>query len=281
MIRLVVLLTLLFSFPSQAKVVDYIAAVVNGKPVLYSEVVEYAKENGIPDLKVARDRLIEREILLTEAESKGIKVSDKEVERALKDLMKRLGFKEKSEFEKALKKEGMSLSDVKEKLREQLMVAKLIDREVKSKVEVTGIDVEKYCRKVESKPLRDVFFIYTKSQEKAEKAMTLLSQGIPFEKVARELSEDRGTASNGGYLGKVTKGSLIEPLDRAVWGMKPGSYKLIKTDNGYYIVYVKSEEKGVCDRNKIKQKLYMEKFQKALKDYIDKLRRSASVKVYM
>ncbi|RUM91782.1 MAG: peptidylprolyl isomerase, partial [Thermovibrio sp.] len=69
--------------------------------------------------------------------------------------------------------------------------------------------------------------------------------------------------------------------DSAVWSIKPGSYKLIRTNNGFYIVYVKSEEKGHCDRNRIRRELYMRKFQKALNDYVNKLKREASVKVYM
>ncbi len=272
---------LLATLSSQAKVVDYIAAVVNGEPILYSDIVSYARENGIPDLRVARDRLIEKEILVTQAKSEGIKVSDSEVERALKDFMKRNGIESEKELSQLLQKEGLTLDDLKEKIREQLLIAKLIARDVKSNVSVSDGEVEMVCQKEEGKPVRDVYYIYTKSRSVADKAMELLSNGVPFEKVARELSEDRETASRGGHIGKVTPGMLIKPLDQAVWSVKPGNYKLVRTSSGFYIVYVKSEEKGHCDRDKIRQQLYMMKFQKALKDYLDRLKRSASVKVYM
>ena len=282
-VRLVVLFLflLLTALPSQAKIVDYIAAVVNGEPILYSEVVSYAKENGIPDLRVARDKLIEKKILLTQAESEGLKVSDSEVQRALKSFMVRNGIKNEKELSELLRKEGLTLNDLKEKIREQLLIAKLIARDVKSKVSVSDGEVEMVCQKEEGKPVRDVYYIYTKSRSVADKAMELLSNGVPFEKVARELSEDRETASKGGHIGKVTPGMLIKPLDQAVWSIKPGNYKLVRTSDGFYIVYVKSEERGHCDREKIRQQLYMMKFQKALKDYLDNLKRSASVKVYM
>jgi len=279
------LLTALFAlFLSQgvwAKVVDYVAAVVNGEPILYSEVVKFAKENGIPDLRVARDKLIEKKILLTTAKEKGITVSDQEVERAIGDFVKRSGFKSREEFLKALEKEGLTLDDVKEKFREQLLVAKLIAREVKSKVDVSDQEVEKFCQKVESKPVREVYYIYAKDEATAEKALSLLKQGEPFEKVARELSQDRATAEMGGYIGKVTRGMLVKPLDEAVWSLEPGQYKLVRTDKGFFIVFVKGEEKGMCDKEKIRQELYQKKFQKALADYIEKLKREASVKVYL
>jgi parvulin-like peptidyl-prolyl isomerase len=278
---LIGLLALLLSAPAPAKVVDYIAAVVNGEPILYSEVVKFAKESGIPDLRVARDKLIEKKILITTAKEKGITVSEQEVEEALNDFIKRSGFKSREDFIKALKEEGLTLDDVKEKLKEQLIVAKLIAREVKSKVEVSDQEVEKFCQKVESKPVREVYYIYAKDEATAEKALSLLNQGEPFEKVARELSQDRATAEMGGYIGKISKGMLVKPLDQAVWSLEPGHYKLVRTDKGFFIVFVKSEERGRCDKEKIRQELYQKKFQKALADYIEKLKREASVKVYM
>lgn len=279
--QVLLLFLLLTALPSQAKVVDYIAAVVNGEPILYSEIVSYAKENGIPDLRVARDKVIEKEILLTQAKSEGLKVSDSEVERALKDFMDKSGIKNEEELKELLSKEGLTLDDFKEKIREQLLIAKLIAKDVKSKINVSEGEVEQICEKEEGKPVRDVYYIYTKSRSVAEKAMELLQNGVPFEKVAGELSEDRETAVNGGQIGEVSPGMLIKPLDKAVWNLKPGSYKLVRTSNGFYIVYVKSEKRGRCNRDKIREQLYMMKFQKALKDYLDKLKKSASVKVYM
>lgn len=274
-------ITALFLSNSYGKIVDYIAAVVNGKPILYSEVVKYAKENGITDLIKARDKVIENEILITEAEAEGLKVTDKELEAALKDLAKRSGAKNLEEFKNLLSAQGISFEDLKENLRKQLLIAKLIAKNVKSQITVSDIEVQKACEKMEKGPVRTVYYIYTKNKDKAEKALTLLKNGVPFEKVAKEFSEDQLTAQNGGYIGKVRKGTLIKPLDIAVWSTKPGTYNFIETKNGYYIVYVKSEEYPKCNKDEIKRKLFAEKFQKALRDYIEKLKETASVKVYM
>ncbi len=272
---------LLTTVSAYSKIVDYIAAVVNGQPILYSEVVNYARQNGIPNLKVALDRLIEREILITQAQSEGIKVTDSELNTALEQFMKSNGIKSKKQLEEILKKEGLTLNDLKEKLREQLLIAKLIARDVKSKITIPQGKIDLICQKEEGKPVRDVYYLFTKNRSIAEKAMELLSNGVPFEKVVKEFSEDTETAVKGGHVGKVTPGMLIKPLDKAVWSIKPGTYKLVRTADGFYIVYVKSEEKGHCNRKKIEEQLYMIEFQKALKNYLDKLKREASVKVYM
>jgi parvulin-like peptidyl-prolyl isomerase len=274
-------LFVLSSLSAGAKVVDYIAAVVNGEPILYSEIVKFAKENGINNLRLARDKLIEKKILLTEAKKEGIEVSDEEIEKALKDLMERMGFKSEEEFKEALSKEGLSLEDVKEKLKEQLMVAKLIARKVKSKVSVSELDVKRYCQTEEEGAEREVYYIFTRSDEKAQKALELLKEGVPFEQVARELSDDKVSAEQGGYIGRVKRGTLVKELDEAVWSIAPGSYKLVKSDKGNFIVYVRSEESPSCDEERAREELFMKKFDEALKRYIDELKRKASVKVYM
>jgi len=269
------------SLPVNAKIVDYIVAVVNGEPILYSELLKYAKENHISDLRAARDSLIEKKILLTEAKEEGLTVSEEEVDEALKDLMRRGGFKSKEDLEKALEKEGLNLEEIKEKLKEQLLIAKLIARKVKPKVKVTDIDVEKVCRKEKASRVREVYYIFTKDKNKAEKALEILKAGVPFEKVAKEYSEDPITAKRGGYLGQVKEGTLIKPLDIAVFTTKPGKLKLVQTKEGYFILYVKSEKKGGCNREKIRRELYMKRFQERLKAFINELKKKASVKVYI
>ena len=280
--RLLTLILMLISFSasSYGKVIDYIVAVVNGQPILYSELLEYARNSRMRDLRVARDSLIEKKILLTEAEAEGLTVSDEAIKNALENFIKNSGFRSGEEFEKALEKEGLTIDDVKKKLKEQLLVAKLIGRNVKSKIHVTDIEIEKVCKERQSKPIREVYYIFVKDRAKADKVMELLNSGVPFEKVAKEYSEDRATAEKGGYIGKVTRGVLIKPLDIAVWSTNPGNYKLVQGKNGYYIVYVKSEKVEGCNRNRIKEELYTQKFQKALKEYVDSLKAKASVKVY-
>ena len=280
-VLLTVLALFILSISANAKIVDYIVAVVNGEPILYSELIRYAKENRIPDLRAARDSLIEKKILLTKAKEEGLTVSDREVEEALRDFMKRNGFKTEEELKRALKAEGLTLQDVKEKIREQLLVAKLIARKVKSKVKVTDLEVEKVCRKEKNFSVREVYYIFTKDKGKAEKALEVLKAGVPFEKVAKEYSEDPITAKKGGYLGEVRKGTLIKPLDIAVWSTEPGKFRLVETKNGYFIVYVKSQKSKGCDREKIRRELYMKKFQETLKAFIEEFKKKASVKVYI
>jgi parvulin-like peptidyl-prolyl isomerase len=275
------LLTVFFTLGAKAEIVDYIVAVVNGSPILYSELLEYAKNNRIRDLRKARDSMIERKILVMEAEKKGITVSEEELKSAILDLIKRGNYSSEEAFKESLQKEGISMEDVKRELKEQLLMAKLIAREVKSKVEVTDIDVKKACKAKGSLARRQVYYIYTKSREKIEKVLSALKSGARFEDLAKTYSEDPTTAGRGGYIGSLPKGSLIKPLDSVVWSLKPGTYKMVELRRGYYVVYVKSEEVVGCNEEEVRRKLFMEKFQKRLNDYIEELKKRASVKVYL
>ncbi len=279
---LLILIAVAIPLSSMAKVVDYIVAVVNDEPILYSELVDYAKMMRIQDLRAARDSLIEKKILLTVAKGKGIDATDSEVERAVDNFAKANGFKSREDFLKAIEREGISLEDVKRKLKEQIIISKLISRDVKSKVEVSDVDVEKACDEAMSEPLRSVYYIFIKkgNEQKLKRAMEALKEGIPFPDVAKRYSDDRETGKKGGYLGNVKRGSLIKPLDIAVWSARPGKPEKVEVKDGYYIVLVEKEFVEGCDRNRIREKLYMERFKKALKDYIDNLKRTASVKVY-
>ena len=265
----------------KAEIVDYIVAVVNDDPILYSELKEYAKDNGIPDLKTALNSLIEKKILLTEAKSEEIKVSEKEVNSALKSLMISNGFNSEEEFIKALKKEGLTLEEVKEKIKEQILISKLIGKNVRSKVRISDLEVEKACRTKRDNVLREVYYIFVTSPEKLKEVESLLASRKPFEEIAKKFSEDPFTAKRGGYVGKVERGMLIEPIDSTVWSMKPGEYKVVKGNNGYYVVFVKGEEIKGCNKDEVKKELYMKRFREALKDYIESIKKRASIKIYL
>ncbi len=275
--RFILLCIILFlSSSSSAKVVDYIAAVVNDNPILYSDIVNYAKLSHIDDLRIARDKLIKKEILLLEAKREGISVSNSELEKAFKVLVKSNNFSSEKDFIEAAKSTGLTKQDILRNLKQQLIIAKLINRNVKSRISITDADVQKACLERSSKPKRQVDYIFIENKHLGKLKSTLLAlkSGEPFSKVAHDYSDSSGS------LGDVEKGALIKPLDEAVWSTKPGSYSKVKLKTGYYIVFIKGYSNSTCNRNKVRQQLYMRKFQKLFNEYVKKLESNASVKVY-
>ncbi len=80
---------------------------------------------------------------------------------------------------------------------------------------------------------------------KAEALLKQIQGGGDFAKLAKEKSEDTGSAVNGGELGFLVKGQTVPEFDKAVFTMKVGETSgLIKTTYGYHIIQVEAHEQA-------------------------------------
>lgn len=98
-----------------------------------------------------------------------------------------------------------------------------------------------------------------KAKKEAEDIIKKLDDGEDFAKLAKEYSDDEGTASNGGKL-TVTYGSVVDEFWDGVNELKDGEYSKepVKSEYGYHIIY------------RIKQKAKPE-LKEVRDDVIDKL----------
>ena len=73
---------------------------------------------------------------------------------------------------------------------------------------------------------------------KGESLLKQIKGGGDFAKLAKENSEDTGSAVNGGELGDwITHGQMVPEFDKAIFSLKPGETSdLVKTVYGYHIV---------------------------------------------
>ncbi len=77
-----------------------------------------------------------------------------------------------------------------------------------------------------------------KAKEKAEKVLADLKAGADFEKTAKELSADPGSAPRGGDLGFFEAGRMVPEFDQALNELKnPGDMSgLVRTQFGWHII---------------------------------------------
>lgn len=138
------------------QVTEEVVAKVNGKPI-YSSEVEKMKEAikheelnlGVrvssDDLSsIALDKIIEERLIIQEAEKEKIKVFDWEVKQEIDNLKNRLALSEgipnpspqkvDSLFNEKLKNQGITIEELKNKIRNKIMMGKLVEQKVKSKV---------------------------------------------------------------------------------------------------------------------------------------------------
>jgi peptidyl-prolyl cis-trans isomerase SurA len=125
-------------------------AVVNGKEIKRDEVEKYYRTRISPEgqepsqeealsLKLnVIDELINNEILLERAKKLNLEASDGEVEDKFTEL--RSPYTE-DEFQRQLKERGVTVEDLKNTVRRELSIQKLINREVVAKVTITDQDI--------------------------------------------------------------------------------------------------------------------------------------------
>lgn len=76
------------------------------------------------------------------------------------------------------------------------------------------------------------------AKAKAEQLLQQLKQNpAKFAELAKQNSQDPGSAANGGDLGFFSRGMMVKPFDDAVFSMKTGEISgLVKSDFGYHII---------------------------------------------
>jgi len=78
-----------------------------------------------------------------------------------------------------------------------------------------------------------------KSFMKALSLREMILAGEPFEKMARENSDDRSASANGGYLGFFTAFQMITPFEEAAYNLEPGEISMpVRTTYGYHLIKV-------------------------------------------
>ncbi|MDU1582798.1 MAG: primosomal protein N' [Peptoniphilus harei] len=116
--------------------------------------------------------------------------------------------------------------------------------------------------------------------KKANVLRKQILKGEDFAKVAKENSKDTGSAKNGGSLGEFTNGQMVQAFDDQITKMKVGDIsEPIQSQYGYHVIKLEEKSPRKFDevKGEIKQTLQQEKF----KEYIDKVKKDAKIKIYV
>lgn len=93
-----------------------------------------------------------------------------------------------------------------------------------------------------------------KALDEAKDIIKKLDNGEDFAELAKKYSDDEGSASKGGALGKFNKGDMVESFENAAYALKVNEYtkEPVESEHGYHIIlktkeYDKPELKDVKD----------------------------------
>jgi peptidyl-prolyl cis-trans isomerase D len=77
------------------------------------------------------------------------------------------------------------------------------------------------------------------AKKKAEEILAMIKEGKPFEELAKEHSQDQGTAVEGGDLGFFARGQMVKPFEEVAFALTPGEVSnVVETRFGFHIIKV-------------------------------------------
>jgi foldase protein PrsA len=126
-------------------------ATVNGEKITQAELNERLMQQAG---KEVLDQLITEKLILQEAKKKGVKVSEKEIDKKIEEFKKQ--FPDEKTFRAQLKENNMTIDFLREQLKLQLIVEKIL----KDKIKVSEEEVKKYY-----KENKEMFFPGKKFEE--------------------------------------------------------------------------------------------------------------------
>ncbi len=253
-------------------------ATVNGREIKRDDVEKAYRRNQQANLNASEeeaaaaklailDDLITQDLILAKAKDLKIELPDTELDAAYVEARKNIP---DETFKQELAKRNLTPGDMREGLRRDMLVQKVLEREVTSKVAVSDQEVTAFFEanraqfnrtedayrvaQIVITPVRDARVANRtgndaatpqQAAEKVRMVMDRLKGGASFTDVAADFSEDPETAPRGGDLGFVPVSALQQappPLRDAVLKGTVGNARLISGNGAHTIVLVVAKD---------------------------------------
>ncbi|MBN2135084.1 MAG: peptidylprolyl isomerase [Acidobacteria bacterium] len=292
-----------FAQGQEEKDVEHIIAKINNVVITSSDldtaIEEFKKSSRTPmsdkELKMkAYEGLMLSRLVTSISDLLQYKVDDEAINNRIEQIKKENGIESDEMFSEMLKKEGLSIQWLKERLEQSFRYQVVITRNVLATIKITDEEIKDYY----NRNIRDFsepgnirisqVFISTsdRSEEDAKNLANEISAkikgGLGFTEAVRLYSDDK---TNDGDLGFFAEGELIKELSDSAFKMNAGDVsEVIKTDNGYHIIQV--TEKKIAKtiplkdvRAQIVDKLRFQRLPEAEKEYIKTLQKEFYVEI--
>ena len=247
-----------------AALLDRVVAVVNNDVVTRLDLDEQIKlatqqlkrqGTPLPAQEVLERQLLERmvtsKVLVQMARDTGLRVDDTQLQRAIERIAQENKMSPEA-FRKQLEMEGVKFTRFREELRNEIVISRLKEREVESKILITDAEVDNYLKNQQAPGSKDdeyslahilVLVPEQASPEQiqakravAEKALVQIRGGADFRQVSAGVS-DAQNALEGGPLGWRQTSRLPQIFVEAAKSMKVADVSaVLRSANGFHIL---------------------------------------------
>jgi peptidyl-prolyl cis-trans isomerase C len=244
------------------------------------------------------DELIAMRLLKQEVARRQVSATDAEMAEAMKQM--RGQFDTETAFKQALTAQRMTVEQLREETRTQVLVSKMLQQEVGSQIAVKPADISGFYEKnpdkfqqPEAVHASHVLItvaegaapaVKAAARAKAEDVLKQARAGVDFAKLARTYSDD-GSKQRGGDLGFFPKGQMVPAFEAAAFALAPNQISdIVESPFGFHVIKVIEKRPAqsvpfaqVAPR--IEQYLRQEQQQEKTKAFVDQLRAKGRVEV--
>jgi peptidyl-prolyl cis-trans isomerase SurA len=199
------------------------------------------------------ERLVTARVLVQTARETGLRVDDTQLQRSLERIAQENKLTPDA-FRKALEGDGVNFNRFREELRNEILITRLKEREVDSKILITDAEIDNYLKnqqtlggKDDEYSLAHILLLVPEQaspeqiqakRAAAEKALAQLKGGADFRQVSAGVS-DAQNALEGGPLGWRPTSRLPQLFVDAVRTLKVGDLSpVLRSANGFHILKV-------------------------------------------
>ncbi|HXK10266.1 MAG TPA: peptidylprolyl isomerase [Vicinamibacteria bacterium] len=292
---------------AEADVIERVVAKVNGQIITLSDfqsrqiaaaqgaridpanVGAFLRQNNAKILQDAIDEIL----LLQKAEDAGIKAPPQWIDEAIDGIRKDNKITTDEQFQEALEREGLTLSELRQNIEHGVIRRAIMQRDVQPKIEASESEVRAEYEKLKATE-------FTKPPTVSLQEI-LIKEDLGGETLAREVvkraraDEDFATLaktysqapsrSHGGDLGQLSQGEINPALEKVAFSLPVGGVSdPMAVEGGYRIVKVTAKTSGSTTpfesaKDKVRERLMMDRFEAAYEAYMQELRKTASVEL--
>ncbi len=306
-----------FSLTVSAEVLDRLAAMIDEEIITYSELSEavdiYLHQMGKMEKhdptgweKQALERkvleeLIDKKLMDNYAKAQGIEAAEDEITSAIDDVIARAAITP-DQLEEALKRDGLRYEEYRDQIRDQIVKAKMIHREIRARIKVKDEEIEGYYldhpeefRSDEGVVISHIILalpqnpspgVLEETKKEANRIRREIDSGLAFEEAAAKYSQD-ASALQGGKLGFFRREALSTEIGRAVSTLEAGQTSgPVHSPIGIHLIKLDDITTGGIRplekvRDIIQENLYEEAAERQFEEWRKELRKNAYIKVLL
>jgi peptidyl-prolyl cis-trans isomerase SurA len=300
---------------NEPRIIDGIAAIVNGDIITYSQVrglsgprerllrTQYHGEELDKQIQAARSAalqdLIDRQLIVQSFHKEKFELPEHFVDERVNDIIRDDFGGDRNTFIKTLQAQNYSLTEFKKMEMEKIIVSAMRSKNVKPITTISPTKVMDYYKQHKAEftakeqvklrlimiPTRAADGNVPAQKSIAEEILGKLADGARFDRMAQMYSED-ATRDAGGDWGWIERKTLAPPLEKIAFNLPPGSVShVLELGENFYILKVEEKRGGDTPsfaklRPEIEKKLMQEESQKQQELWIAGLRQKAYIQKF-